>query len=275
MKTDKGKINIKDVTSDNSNTFSFLYQIIQSICLILGGLLYFINIYKSKIKKELLIIQTMDVNIELTKSNDNYNKVKRKLIIRNKFHYCKNLALIILMPLFLVFYNLGIAYGVKHPQLEKRIYFLFFITLINVIIIKKQIYKHQKLSLVITAIGIIPVIISFFSYLEKENYNFSYDIMLLIGSFCYSLYLVFIKYITLNKGMSAFLLLLIQGLLCFIYTIIIFCIISYYNKGDMTYITNIFICNSENYICISHFYANIIIFIILNTILQTLIFLVI
>ena len=140
---------------------------------------------------------------------------------------------------------------------------------------KKQIYKHQKLSLIITAIGVIPVIISFFVFLNNEDYNFYYDITLLIGSFFYSLYLVFIKYITLNKGMSVFLLLLIQGSLCFIYTIIIFCIYSYYNKGDMTYITNIFNCNSENYVCIQNFYDTIIIFIILNTILHTLAFLVI
>ena len=42
MKTDGGNINIKDVSEDNTHTFVFLYQIIQSICLILGGLFYFI-----------------------------------------------------------------------------------------------------------------------------------------------------------------------------------------------------------------------------------------
>ena len=31
------------------------------------------------------------------------------------------------MPFLIIAYNLGIAYGVKHPQLEKRVYFLFFI----------------------------------------------------------------------------------------------------------------------------------------------------
>jgi hypothetical protein len=56
---------------------------------------------------------------------------------------------------------MSIAYGVKHPQLEKRVYFLFFITLINVSVFKKQIFKHQKLALIITAIGAIPIYISF------------------------------------------------------------------------------------------------------------------
>ena len=52
------------------------------------------------------------------------------------------------MPLLLIIYNMGIAYGVGHQELEKRVYFLFFITLINVFILKKQIYRHQKLALV-------------------------------------------------------------------------------------------------------------------------------
>ena len=112
-------------------------------------------------------------------------------------------------------------------------------------------------------------------YLNYQEYEFAYDIFLFIGSFCYSLYLVFIKYITLNKGMSVFLLLLFQGFLSFIYTIIIYCIISMSVKGDMTYLSNIFNCNESNFVCISHFYFNIIMYVILNTVLQTLIFLVV
>ena len=53
MKTDGGRINIKNVTSDNTNTFTFLYQIIQSICLILGGLLYFVSLIISNHKEKL------------------------------------------------------------------------------------------------------------------------------------------------------------------------------------------------------------------------------
>ena len=68
------------------------------------------------------------------------------------------------MPLLFILYNLSIAYGVKHPQLEKRIYFLFFLTLINIFLFKKQIYRHQILSLLITSIGIIPIFTSFGIY---------------------------------------------------------------------------------------------------------------
>ena len=92
----------------------------------------------------------------------------------------------------------------------------------NIFIFKKQIYRHQKLSLLITIIGIIPIYLSFSLFLDKELYSFIYDIFLLIGSFCYSVYLVLIKYLTLEKRMSVFLLLLYQGIFCVFYTIIIF-----------------------------------------------------
>ena len=274
MKTDGGNKNIKDVTIDEAHTFVFLYQIIQSICLILGGLLYFVNIYKSKtrLKKDVIIIE--DEDSKSNKSIDSGNIFRKSDTFRIKVKSCKNIILIILMPLFFICYNLGIAYGVKHPQLEKRVYFLFFITLINIIIFKKQIYSHQKLSLVITAIGIIPIFIAFWVYIKMEDYSFSYDICLFGGSFFYSLFLVFIKYMTNNKGMSVFLLLLIQGSLSFIYTISLYCIISFSVKGDMTYISNIFNCES-NFVCIPHFYFKIIMYLILNTVLQTLIFLVV
>ena len=274
MKTDHSRIDIKDVTSDNTHTFVFLYQIIQSICLIFGGLLYFISLHTSKSARISKSSEGFYIDKEFDSNDGNkYNRrFGNKIYSRNKI---KIRLIIILMPFLLIFYNLGIAYGVKHPQLEKRIYFLFFITLINIFIFKKQIFSHQKLSLIITAIGIIPIFVAFGVYLNTENYSIFYDIILLVGSFCYSLYLVFIKYITLNRGMNVFLLLLFQGLFCFIYTIIIYFVISLIAKGNFTYISNIFHCNESNFICVSYFYFDIIMYFILNTILQTLIFLVV
>jgi hypothetical protein len=52
MKTDGWRIDIRDVTSDNTHTFVFLYQIIQSICLIFGGLLYFVSQHTSRSRRE-------------------------------------------------------------------------------------------------------------------------------------------------------------------------------------------------------------------------------
>ena len=256
MKTDNGKRDIKDVTDDNENTFAFLYKIIQSICQIIGGLIYFIThcithcIYK---RKKRIILPYLNGS----------NSLRKKIFI------------ILFMPLAMITYNTSMAYGEGHQTLEKRIYFLFFVTILNIIIFKKKIFRHQKLALILSAIGIIPILISFGLFLNVEDYNILYDIFIVIGGFCFPLYLILVKYLTLNKRMDVFLLLLFNGILAFIYTIILFSTISYIKKGDFTYIYNIFNCNENNYICISHFYPNIIGFIILNTILQLLFFLVV
>ena len=208
MKTDSSRLKIEKVTSDNTHTFVFLYQIIQSICLILGGLLYFISVHKSKTRSD----SDIDLILNDTSSNSQDNSlienIKRKKTLKNHKKDNKKIIIIIFMPFLIIAYNLGIAYGVKHPQLEKRVYFLFFITLINVFIFKKQLFKHQKLALFITLIGVIPIYTAFGLYLNTKELFIFYDILLLIGSFCYSIYLVLIKYLTLNKQMPVFLLLL-------------------------------------------------------------------
>ena len=278
MKTDGDKKTIEQVTIDNTHTFVFLYQIIQSICLIFGGLLYFYSLLISKRKNKIEIDNNSNDNSE-TYNSENTNKILDTYLRRTneeiKKKDWKKILIVILMPFLIIIYNLSIAYAVGFPQLEKRVYFLFFITLINVFVFKKQLFKHQKLALIITAIGAIPIYISFGLYLNTKIYYFTFDIFLLLGSFCYSVYLSFIKYLTLNKQMSVFLLLLYQGILCTIFTLIIFSIISLIANNDFSYISNIFHCNEKNYICFSKYYIKIICYFILNTPLQTLIFLVV
>mgnify|MGYP006916146595 FL=1 len=286
MKLNDDEIDIKDVSVDNTHTFVFLYQIIQSISLILGGLYYFIQHKQLKSKKVEINAENDDKNSEISNDEVMDDKLNIKFVSRvntettmigpkTKKIITKERLIIIIMPLFWIAYNLGIAYAVGYPQLEKRLYFLFFFTLINIYIFKKPIFRHQKLALIITLIGAIPIYIAFGLFLDTEIYNILYDIFLFIGSFCYSLFLVSIKYITQNKGTSVFLLLLYQGTLSFIYTLIIYIIISLIMKGELTYITNIFHCDENNYICFSFYYFKIIMYIIFNTTLQTLIFFVV
>ena len=285
MKTDGNNIRIENVTIDNTHTFVFIYQIIQSLCLFLGGLSYFIVLYKIKTSDTKSNNNNQidkSINTEQKEFNSNNtleSRVTEKYLVNSIEDYkkrdLKKILIVVFMPFLIIIYNMSIAYGVKHPQLEKRVYFLLFITLINVFIFKKQIYKHQKLALIITLIGIIPIYTSFFVYLDTNIYKVHFDIILFTGSLCYSIYLVFIKYLTLNKQMSVFLLLLYQGILCTVYTLVIFSVISLAAKGDFTYITNIFNCNETNYICVSNYYIKIIFYFILNTVLQALIFLVV
>ena len=271
MKLNDREIDIKDVTEDNTHTFVFMYQIIQSICLILGGLTYFISHQKAKRRKD---SGSYNVSYTATKRSLLRSSSEGSIEMENKIDIKKNL-IIIFMPILIICYNLGIAYGVGYPQLEKRVYFLFFITLINIFIFKKEIYRHQKLALLITAIGIIPIYVSFGLFLKTDEYNIIYDVFLFIGSFCYSVYLVLIKYLTTTKRFAVLRLLLYQGLLCFAYTIILYIVISLARKGDLTYLYNIFHCSETNYICVSFYYFKIIMYLILNTVLQALIFLVV
>ena len=285
MKTDGNNIRIENVTIDNTHTFVFIYQIIQSLCLFLGGLSYFIVLYKIKTSDTKSNNNNQidkSINTEQKEFNSSItleSRVTEKYLVNSIKDYkkrdLKKILIVVFMPFLIIVYNMSIAYGVKHPQLEKRVYFLLFITLINVFIFKKQIYKHQKLALIITLIGIIPIYTSFFVYLDTKIYKVHFDIILFTGSLCYSIYLVFIKYLTTNKQMSVFLLLLYQGILCTVYTLVIFSVISLAAKGDFTYITNIFNCNETNYICVSKLYIKIIFYFILNTVLQALIFLVV
>ena len=218
MKTDGNNIRIENVTIDNTHTFVFIYQIIQSLCLFLGGLSYFIVLYKiktsdTKSNNNNQIDKSINTEQkEFNSSNTLESRVTEKYLVNSIENYkkrdLKKILIVVFMPFLIIIYNMSIAYGVKHPQLEKRVYFLLFITLINVFIFKKQIYKHQKLALIITLIGIIPIYTSFFVYLDTNIYKVHFDIILFTGSLCYSIYLVFIKYLTTNKQMSVFLLLL-------------------------------------------------------------------
>ena len=299
MKTDDDEINIKDVTEDNTHTFVFLYQLIQSMSLIVSGLFYFIELrHLKKPKQKQNINPNMGNNILEQKNNNNFindlkvcmnnsddesndcNQEKHEENtgcpkIKLFFLKHKNIILIATMPILVICYNLAIGYAVGYPQLEKRIYFLFFFTLINILFFKKPIYRHQKLALLITIFGAIFIYISFGLSLNTDNYYILYDIFLFLGSFLFSLYLVSFKYLTFNKSFSLFLLLLYLGILSFVYTIIIYIIISLRIKGDLTYIANIFHCDANNYICVSYYYSKIIMYLILNTITYTLVYFVV
>ena len=170
------------------------------------------------------------------------------------------------MGIIITVYNALKGYKTGHATLEKRLYFLFFFTLINVFMFKHQIFKHQKFSLEIASIGIIFIFTTFFIYLDY--------IFLFFGSFLYSLYLVLVKYMSEEKFYSPFLLLLLIGSISTLITIIGYIIFSLAFKGNLSYISNIFHCREDMYVCFGNFYINIIIYFLLNTLLQILIYLV-
>ena len=264
------------MNEDVEHTFVFLYTIINSTSHIMGGILYFLSILINYNKKPEDNSNENDENkYNLTK--DKKKNVFTSIMDKNKKKKCRELKIVVIMfgmAFILTIYNIIKGYALNNPQLEKRLYFLFFLTLFNIFILKKQIFIHQKVSLGIAAIGMGILFSLFFYYLNYAKYNAIFDILLFFGSFFYSLYLFLVKYITNNYGISPFLVILIIGLFSTLFTIIGYLSFSFIKKSNFSYILNIFNCTDINYVCFGNYYLQIIIYFIINSILQVFIYLV-
>ena len=264
MKVNEGAVKIEQVTSENCHTFVFLYQMINSTSIIISGLLYFVSVVRTKTDNQ---SNVGNINPERTYSDRFYitNKNNSKI---------KDYLIIFAMSVMITSYNIMKGYGAKHPTLEKRLYFLFFFTLINLFIFKKQIYSHQKFSLGIAGLGMAMIFTTFFVFQDYNKYEYIYDILLFFGSFIYSLYLIFVKYLSETRSYSPFLLLFVIGIISTLLTVFGYMIYSYVTVGDLTYISNLFHCRPDMYVCFGNFYKNIICYFLINAVLQILIFLV-
>ena len=264
MKMKNGEIKyVEQVTEENCHTFVFLYQMINSTSLIFGGLFYFVTIIRTKTDNKANIGNIIGGRT----FSDN-------LIIRKKPNRLLEYSIIIFMSIIITMYNVLKGYGTKHPTLEKRLYFLFFFCLINIFMFKKPIYSHQKFSLGIGFIGMAIIFTVFFFYLDYARYEYIYDVLLFFGSFLYSLYLVLVKYMAETKYYSPFLLLLLIGTFSTVFTVIGYIIYSFVTVNDLRYVTNIFHCRDDMYVCFGNYYDKIICYFLINAVLQVLIFLV-
>lgn len=264
MKMKNGEIKyVEKVTEENCHTFVFLYQMINSTSLIFGGLLYFVTIIRTKTDNKANIGNIIGGRT----FSDN-------LIIRKKPNRLLEFSIIIFMSIIITMYNVLKGYGTKHSTLEKRLYFLFFFCLINIFMFKKPIYSHQKFSLGIGFIGMAIIFTVFFFYLDYARYEYIYDVLLFFGSFLYSLYLVLVKYMAEKKYYSPFLLLLLIGTFSTVITVIGYMIYSFVTVNDLRYVTNIFHCRDDMYVCFGNYYDKIICYFLINAVLQVLIFLV-
>ena len=264
MKMKNGEIKyVENVTEENCHTFVFLYQMINSTSLIFGGLLYFVTIIRTKTDNKANIGNIIGARTY----SDN-------LIIRKKPNRLLEFSIIIFMSIIITMYNVLKGYGTKHSTLEKRLYFLFFFCLINIFMFKKPIYSHQKFSLGIGFIGMAIIFTVFFFYLDYARYEYIYDVLLFFGSFLYSLYLVLVKYMAETKYYSPFLLLLLIGTFSTVFTVIGYIIYSFVTVNDLRYVTNIFHCRDDMYVCFGNYYDKIICYFLINAVLQVLIFLV-
>ena len=265
LKNDRGKIsNVNDVSNENLHTYVFLYQMINSTSIIFSGLLYFISIIRRQ----------TDNKANIGTLSERSNSSDYSFMAKKNPNRLLEYSIICFMSIIITLYNVLKGYGTGHKTLEKRLYFLFFFCLINIFLFKKPFYRHQKFSLSIAFVGMVIIFALFFIYLNKSNYDYIYDVLLFFGSFLYSLYLVLVKYTSENKGYSPFLLLFIIGIISTIFTIVGFLILSHLRLGNVNYVSNIFHCRQDIFVCFGNLYGYIIGYFLINAVLQILIFLV-
>ena len=77
-----------------------------------------------------------------------------------------------------------------------------------------------------------------------------------------------------TKYYSPFLLLLLIGTFSTVFTVIGYIIYSFVTVNDLRYVTNIFHCRDDMYVCFGNYYDKIICYFLINAVLQVLIFLV-
>ena len=265
LKNDRGKIsNVNDVSNENLHTYVFLYQMINSTSIIFSGLLYFISIIRRQ----------TDNKANIGTLSERSNSSDYSFMAKKNPNRLLEYSIICFMSIIITLYNVLKGYGTGHKTLEKRLYFLFFFCLINIFLFKKPFYRHQKFALAIAFVGMVMIFALFFIYLNKSNYDYIYDVLLFFGSFLYSLYLVLVKYMSENKGYSPFLLLFLIGIISTAATVIGFLILSHVRLGNINYVSNIFHCRPDIFVCFGNLYGYIIGYFLINAVLQILIFLV-
>ena len=265
LKNNRGKIsNVNDVSNENLHTYVFLYQMINSTSIIFSGLLYFISIIRRQ----------TDNKANIGTLSERSNSSDYSFMAKKKPNRLLEYSIICFMSIIITLYNVLKGYGTGHKTLEKRLYFLFFFCLINIFLFKKPFYRHQKFALAIAFVGMVIIFALFFIYLNTSNYDYIYDVLLFFGSFLYSLYLVLVKYMSQNKGYSPFLLLFIIGIISTAATVVGFLILSHVRLGNINYVSNIFHCRKDIFVCFGNLYGYIIGYFLINAVLQILIFLV-
>ena len=265
LKNNRGTIsNVNDVSNENLHTYVFLYQMINSTSIIFSGLLYFISIIRRQ----------TDNKANIGTLSERSNSSDYSFMAKKKPNRLLEYSIICFMSIIITLYNVLKGYGTGHKTLEKRLYFLFFFCLINIFLFKKPFYRHQKFALAIAFVGMVMIFALFFIYLNKSNYDYIYDVLLFFGSFLYSLYLVLVKYMSENKGYSPFLLLFLIGIISTAATVIGFLILSHVRLGNINYVSNIFHCRPDIFVCFGNLYGYIIGYFLINAVLQILIFLV-
>ena len=204
--------------------------IIETSTLIGGGFLYFISLFGGKTKKR------------KDKSKKNKNIKNSNKLIYNRSHNSnrqklKIFSILFIMSLFVCFFDISEVYSFDKNAFEERLFLIFFISIFSQIILKMEIYNHQILSLSISLIGFLLLYIPIMKVITKDD--ILYNVLLLVSSSGFSLFLVLIKYLTDFYFISPYLCLLSIGTMSTLLSFIYFFIYSFIIQ-DLSFIKNSF-----------------------------------
>ena len=195
--------------------------------LIVGGLSYFVSLIKSRQDNAI-----DDIHIHSEKSI--------KLIYNPQDFDAKTVFIILLFISLLFAINVffGQVYSSNYIVLNSIFYEIIFISFLSKIILKSQIYHHQKFSIFLSFIGFIFLFIPISIKIKRKDILI--NIISIFTSLIYSLFLVLTKYITCKYFVSQYSCCLITGIFSSIFLLIILIIHFYFKNGNLSNFSNSF-----------------------------------
>ena len=178
-------IMINLISKDNKKeeiSFYFIYAANISIFLTIGGIIYFlidIRVFIEKIRTDSYLKKDKTRN----KINEKSNKLKIFLIL-------------LLMSISFAIYITSVCLSLYHITIEKRQYTIFLIAFLSLLILKKNIYRHQKFSLLIAFCGFLILTIVTILKIRKED--LLSNLFAFIGTVFYSLHYLYLKYLQIK-----------------------------------------------------------------------------
>ena len=215
---------------NKSMEMHFFLLIFIDLSYLLGGLLYFVSFIRTKTNET-----RNDAIVYRERSSP---KVKYIYYDGSKKSKIKIVLFLILISCLITASTICNLYSMERTVFEKRLYFIFFISLLSKYILKENIYKHQILSMTIAILGLIILFVPV-TFVIKKN-DIAINIINLFSSAAYSLFLVLIRYLTHYYYFSPLLCLLFIGLISIIISFIGFSIYSLIKDGNFDFILDNF-----------------------------------
>lgn len=259
---------MEENSKDEDISFYFIYASCISIFLALGGLIYFlfdIRVFIEKRKTELYL-----------RSN-----IMRKKDLKKK-HKLKIFLILILMSISFAVYVATVCLSIYHINIEKRQYTIFLISFLSIFILKKEIYRHQKFSLLLAFFGFILLTIVKIIQIREED--LISNLLSFIGTIFYSFHYLYLKHLQIYDDFPIYFSYMIVGISSLLISIIGYSIASetsvslfFENIYEKNLITNliIFIISGiavETFVAFTIFYFSVMHFVLSSFISPVLLF---